>query len=656
MKMSAKQLAFSLVMAMAILVHGLKPGYGQINQGQPAPTFTMQDIRGRTHDLSLMRDKPLTILYFFDAESRPSQEGMLSLHQLTNQYKEYDLTVLAITSSAREKVDHFVNQTGLTFPIFQDQEGISELYQADLILPTVCLIGPGLKVLDYFQGGGKTTEVMLIRVAERELQRKKITVAKAISEEVAKKNPENVKAKMVKGYAALKEGNIKEAEAVFHDLSQKGEQAEIPGKEGLAAVYAQKGQTDKALELAREVEKKAPERAYVHVIKGDLLYAQDKKKEAEAEYRQAIQKKEVEPYQEAVRHNQLGRLYASAGQYEKARELYDQAIDLDPYYIEGTTNKGMTYEKEGKWDKALEAYQQASALDKNDTFAAVLARKAQEMIEVQKNIEQKKRIDQLVKDLAERFRSRKTIWPKSEDTWTSRPMILTLLDFQETGGLAERDGLSTVLATQLGSYLDSSGRVQVVERTLIEHLLEELNLGSSELADQETALNLGKVLAAKLIGTGSLLSLPGGTLLSFRFIDTETSAIPMVVTRQLDLHASLEKELHQLNREILKMVIGKYPLRGYLVQTSEDQAVINLGSKQGVVAGTRFEVLEEQKPIKYKGKVLQSAPKCIAEVEVDRVEPDLCYARVLNRERSLKADDKVQEKLVELQPGGSDGV
>ncbi|MDI6753814.1 MAG: tetratricopeptide repeat protein [Thermodesulfobacteriota bacterium] len=646
MKLSLKNPVFLLMVVLGIL-WGREVCYGQLSPGQMAPVFSLKDLKGQTHDLSQMKERPMVILYFFDVDSRPSQEGLLSLNQLAKQYKEANLTVWALTLSSPEKAAKFSASAGLVFPILPDRANVSNLYHGRVILPTVCLIGPGLKVLDYFQGGGKTTEMMLVRLAERQLQQKQTKVAKAISAEVVKKNPKNLKAKTVRGYAALKEENLKEAEEEFKDLAQKGAEGEILGKEGLAAVYVKKGQAEKALQLAQEVEQKAPQRAYVHVVKGDLLYAQDKKKEAEAEYQAAIRKEDVEPYQDALRYNQMGRYYANLGQYSRARDFYDRAITIDPYYIEGTTNKGITYEKEGKWDKALEAYRQSLSLDKSDTFAAILAKKAQEMLEIQKDAERKKRIDQLVKDLAARYRMQKETAPKIEDTWTSPPMVLSFVDFQEKGGLAERDGFSTVLMAQLADHLNSSGRVRVVERVLIDRLLEELNLGSSDLANPETALKLGKVLAAKLIGTGSLYYLPQGTLLSLRLIDTETSAIPQVTTRQLGTQAALEKELFQLNREILKTVILKYPLRGYLVRVAGDQVIVNLGAKQGVVSGTKFDVLEEAEPIKYKGKVLQTSPKAVAQVEVVRVEPDLCFARVLKQEKPLQPDSKVQEKIEE---------
>ncbi len=620
-------------------------GYGQISSGASAPAFSLNDARGEPRDLAKAKGQPLIILYFFGVDSRPSQEGLLSLNQLTKQHPGSGLTVWGVTRSPREAVSQFVAQSGLTLPILLDPGQVSDLYQARMILPTVCTIGPGLKVLDYFQGGGKTTENMLVRVAERELQQKQTRMAKAISEEVVKKSPQNTKAKAVKGYAALKEKKLSEAEKVFKEMSAKGSPGEILGKEGLSAVYAMKGETNKALQMAKEVEREAPRRAYTHVVKGDILYAQDKKKEAEAEYQAAARKEEAEVYHDAVRFNQLGRYYAKAGEYQKARELYDRAIDIDPYYIEGTTNKGITYEKEGRWDKALESYRQALALEKNDTFAVALARKAQEMLDIQKDAERKKRIDQLVKDLAARYRDQKTVQAKTEDPWTSPPMILSFVDIQEKGAMSERDGFSTVFVSELSNLLNGSGRMRVVERAVLDRLLEELNLGSSDLANQETALKLGRVLAARLIGTGSLLHMQQGSLLSLRLIDTETSAIPQVLTRQISGTGTLEKELFQLNRDILKSVMTKYPLRGYLVRVNGGEAILNLGSNQGVVLGTKFEALEEQEPIQYKGKSLGSAPRSVGQLEVARVEPDLCYLKVLKQDRPLKRDDKVQERI-----------
>ena len=83
--------------------------YARPTTSQPAPSFILQDISGTSYNLSQMTDTNLIILYFFDAESRPSQEGLLNLDQIRKQHKDADLTVLGITLSSREKTEKFLN-------------------------------------------------------------------------------------------------------------------------------------------------------------------------------------------------------------------------------------------------------------------------------------------------------------------------------------------------------------------------------------------------------------------------------------------------------------------------------------------------------------------------------------------------------------------
>lgn len=621
-------------------------GYSQVQEGKQVPLFSLKGMDGKTYDLSQMKDRPMIIIYFFDAASRPSQESLLTMDNLAKKYQNADLRVWGITRSPKDSVADFVKKTNPAFPILLDDAAVSDAYQAKFILPTTCIMGPDLTLLDYFQGGGKTTNVMLVKLAERKLQQKEVVLAQALSDEAVKNDPKDAKAKMIKGYAALKAGQLDDAEKTFAAMAAEKGQGEILGKEGLASVYAAKGKSEKALAMASEVEGAAPDRAYIHAVKGDVLYAQDKKAQAQAEFAKAVQNPGAEDFQKAGAYNKLGRLYASIGDYQQSRDLYDQAVRIDPYYVEAMANKGVTYEKEGKWDKALDMYNKGQSLDKDDVFASALARRAAQMIALQNDTKNRERIDKLVEDLSKRYRSQKKIFTAtSDDTWTSRPMVLTFIDFQETGALSERDGISVVLTTQLADELNASGRVQVVERVVIERLLEELNLGSSDLADPETALRLGRILAAQVIGTGSLLHMTDGTMLSLRLIDTETTAIPKVINREISTDDSLKKDLHQLNREILTTIMTAYPLQAYVVNVTGDKVMINLGANQGVVTGSRFSVIEEQEPIEYKGKKLQQAPKRIAGLEVISVEPDLSYCRITEQERPIKTDDKAVEKI-----------
>jgi len=646
MKLLSRIFLLSIFILLCSLIAG-NVCLAVVELNKAAPLFQEKDSEGNLYDLSALKTKSMIILYFFDVESGPSQEMFLNLVGLSKKYDESDMTVLGITRSDPRKVAQFIQKTGPGFPIIIDSSDISRAYQATMILPTVCIIGPDLKVLDYFQGGGKTTEMMLVRLAERTLQRNQTVLAKDITEEAIKQNPENANAKNIAAIIELKQGNVDQALADFDNLSKSPEKnTQVLGDEGKIAVHVHKGETEKALELARQVKEKAPERPLPYIVEGDELYRQNRKDEAGKEWEKAAQKKDGELIHKVQAYDQFGRFLASVGEYDHARRLYDLSVETDPYNIVAMSNKGVTYEKEDNWEMAFDAYQKALSINSMDTFSMVLAQRAQEMINLQKDAQKKERVDRLVKELAERFRKQEsTRFKKDEDTWTSRPMILSFVDIQEQGGLAERDGLSTVIATGISSHLNDSGRVQVVERLLIERLLEELNLGSSELADPETTLRLGQILAAKLLGTGTVFILPGATLLNLRLIDTETTAIAQVFSEKYPSMFSLEQELDRLNRQILNTIEKKYPLRGFIVQVDDNQVMINIGSKQGVLPGISFEVLEEQKPIKYKGRMLQPEPLPVATIEIKRVDQDFSFATILSQDRSFKVDSKVQEKI-----------
>ena len=80
-----------------------------------------------------------------------------TLDALAKKYKESDLVVWGITRSGKGKISQFVSANKLGFPVLVDSGKVSDIYSARLILPTVCILGPDLELLDYFQGGGKTT-------------------------------------------------------------------------------------------------------------------------------------------------------------------------------------------------------------------------------------------------------------------------------------------------------------------------------------------------------------------------------------------------------------------------------------------------------------------------------------------------------------------
>ena len=649
--MRAKANIGGLLMALIIALGTISgDAWAALKTGSQVPVFTLKDINGEEFSLSGIRHSSMTILYFFDPGSRPSIEGLLSLDQLARQYQDSGLTVWAITRSSKKQASEFIRTSKTVFPVLLDTDDVSATYDALRILPTVCIIGPELKALDIFQGGGKTTQVMLTRLAERNLQRKKPEIARAISETVVKSDPHNARARTVKGYAAMQEGKLDEAEQSFFALSKEKGSSAILGKEGLAEVYEKKGQTAKSLELVKEVAAHADDRPLIHVIQGDQYYRQNDKKGAEAAYRMGTRKTGGAPFQRAVAYNQLGRLYAQRGDYAKSRELYDQAVSIDPYYIEATSNKGLTYEAEGRWDKALEIYRQAEAIDRNDPFVRALTENAMRMLMIREDKVKQNEVAVSIKKVVDRYRNNRFDRVPADDTWTSRPTRVAFLDLSESGGLSQRAGFANLLKDYLAGQLEASGRVLVVDNLIVNGVVTELGLTDSDIADDAVLKRLSNAMQASLLIKGSIYQMPSGPLCNLKMISSENADFVGLFDYQFTSGVQLQKDLSQINRRLLARIMETYPLQAFVVEVTGNQVLLNLGALQGVVEGTVFDVVEEKPPITYKGKTFVPQPALVAKVNVVRVDDDFSYGHIKDQRRPVKPDDKLRENLNDLFP------
>jgi|GEM_PF-3771313 len=55
----------------------------------------------------------------------------------------------------------------------------------------------------------------------------------------------------------------------------------------------------------------------------------------------------------------IGNAYAHKGQYDKAIENYNKAIQLNPNLAEAYYNRGVAYKHKGQYDKAISDFQTA---------------------------------------------------------------------------------------------------------------------------------------------------------------------------------------------------------------------------------------------------------------------------------------------------------
>jgi TolB-like protein len=118
------------------------------------------------------------------------------------------------------------------------------------------------------------------------------------------------------------------------------------------------------------------------------------------------------------------------------------------------------------------------------------------------------------------------------------------LTFQQAGKIAVADfpgldgkvsDVGRFLSEELTTRLVRSGRCQVIERHLLDKMLEEQKLGASGLIDEATAIRLGKLLGADAILAGTVADLTTSLKVNGRVIDTATGAVLAVATARIPM-------------------------------------------------------------------------------------------------------------------------
>lgn len=200
-----------------------------------------------------------------------------------------------------------------------------------------------------------------------------------------------------------------------------------------------------------------------------------------------------------------------------------------------------------------------------------------------------KRIDELVTALAADYRQNKV--RKASDEWAPKPLTIVLIGVDYT---VKSDANKEIFSSLLIGRLQSSERVRVVERELLDKLLEELKLSATELADPSTALKIGRILSARIMITGKVISDPAGSVVSLRLIDTETTEIKKVVTAAIEARELNKADIEGIGLQIADWASSAYPLKGTVTATDGERVTVNIGSSAGLKAGVKLKILGDK--------------------------------------------------------------
>ena len=142
--------------------------------------------------------------------------------------------------------------------------------------------------------------------------------------------------------------------------------------------------------------------------------------------------------------------------------------------------------------------------------------------------------------------------------------------------------------------------------------------------------------------SGSIIRYGGKLQISLRLIETETSEVKVAITTDtFPEDAPPEQVANELVSELVKKLRSAYPLRGEIIQVEGEELVINLGGKIGAKPGIQMRILKE-KQVKI-GERLTTTRLEVGKAEIERVEDELSYARVVEAKEQITTEMKVEE-------------
>ena len=185
---------------------------------------------------------------------------------------------------------------------------------------------------------------------------------------------------------------------------------------------------------------------------------------------------------------------------------------------------------------------------------------------------------------------------------------IAVLDFTLQGQGFETEDMGAIVAEWFITAFVKAGRFDVVERGLINKILEEQKLSMSGVVDDTTASQIGKLLGVEAIISGSVLKLQNVLEINARIIDVETGSIKAAENVKSAVAIRLQDLVVQMSDKIIK----NFPLEGYIVNRSEKMVGIDLGRGAGAKPGMVFIVYKEGQIIRH--------PKTGEILDVERIE------------------------------------
>jgi len=210
-------------------------------------------------------------------------------------------------------------------------------------------------------------------------------------------------------------------------------------------------------------------------------------------------------------------------------------------------------------------------------------------------------------------------------------MSVAVLPFENKG--ASHD-LGDIIFDKMITALFNKGRFIVIERSKLETIMKEHQLGASGLLDANTAVELGRGLGVDAIILGSVAATSSGSIsLDARAINTETAAI--IVAHDSYSSRSDQKSVKNAVDYLADKFVSSLPLiAGTVIRMDGGGIMLDIGRNGGIKKGIKCIIYREGNEIRHpvSGEILGKETSIIGEVLVTDPFDKYSSGRVLKTE------------------------
>lgn len=252
----------------------------------------------------------------------------------------------------------------------------------------------------------------------------------------------------------------------------------------------------------------------------------------------------------------LGAAYRAAGQTDQARETLERALRADPNASGAVLYLGLTYEDLERYTDAQSLYERYLTVGQSAEVKAQLRQRLPLL--------QRRQLQVAIRNAVQ-----------TEAGRPIQPRTVAVLPFLYTGQDEELQPLSRAMADMLATDLEQSGRLTILERTQIQLLLDELQLGEQGLVDPATAARSGRLLGAERVVQGSLGGNPDQITMEAAIRRVAAAAGDTAAAQNPVVSVSEQDALAQLMDAEARLALKIYDAMGIQLTPAERERVAN---------------------------------------------------------------------------------